>query len=71
MQFVALERDAKAQAALPNHAATLSCRAVEQFKALRKHDMFLQLQARAARSVIDEDTLDRGRFRTDENLRRA
>ena len=67
----ALERDAEAQAAFPNHAAALARRTVEHLEAVWQRGEFLELQTGAPRRVIDEDAFDHGRFRPNTYLRNA
>jgi hypothetical protein len=61
-----LERHADPHSALPDDPAALLRGAVEHFEPFREIDELFQMQARAARRVVDEDALDRGRFRPDE-----
>ena len=63
-----LECHADPHRALPDHPATLSRRAVEHLKALRQLDELLQLQARPAGGVVDEDAFDDRGLRIDKDL---
>jgi hypothetical protein len=62
------ERHADPQSPLPDDPAALSRRAVKHLKPFGQLDEFLQLQAGAARRVVNEDAFDNRRLRVEEDL---
>jgi len=61
---VGSEHDANSQAAFPRSPAALSGRPVKDLEALGNIDVFFQLQACAARGVVDEQAFDHRGFRS-------
>jgi hypothetical protein len=69
--FVRLERQPDSQRALPDNPAPLSRRPVNQLKPLRKIGVFLELNARSARGIVDQNAGDDRQLRSDKYLGRT
>jgi hypothetical protein len=65
---VELEGNPNAPPGLPDEATTFSCGAVKQVESRRKKYLVGQLQAGAARGVVDNVAIDYGRSRADNYL---
>jgi len=66
-----LERQPYSHCASPDHPAMLPRRAVQQFETVGQIEIFGELNAGAARRVIDKNAVDGRRLRTEEDLGRA
>jgi len=66
-----LERQPYSHRSSPDYATTLPRRAVQQFETVGQIEIFGELNAGAAGRIVDENTIDGRRFRTEEDLGRA